>query len=127
TPALQIFGGVVPYLALASPLPTSLTNSLSGSIVYKKEHLINKRIVVLTLLIGIPTTIIGSMLSRYVGGEMLMVLTAIFVCGLGISFILPRIIAFPKKPLKPRSASSNTWKIVTIAIVVGGLSGLLAN
>lgn len=127
TPALQIFAGISPFLALASPLPVSLTNSLSGSIAYRKNKLLNKRVIVLTVLIGLPATLIGSFMSPMVGGDMLMIYTAIFVCGLGISFMIPLFIHLPKD--KPREFTSvpSLWKIVIIAIVVGGLSGLLAN
>lgn len=127
TPALQIFAGISPFFALASPLPASLSNSLSGSLAYKKEKLINKRVVVFTILIGIPATIAGSLISPFFEGSTLMILTAIFVCGLGISFIIPVIVKIPV----PKSIQTNTrsewWKITVIAFVVGGLSGLLAN
>ena len=127
TPALQIFAGVSPFLALASPLPASLSNALSGSWAYKKENLINKRTVVLSIVVGIPATLLGAWLSPWVGGKSLMVLTAIFVCGLGFSFLLPLLLR-----VKPAEELSHTvhpagWKIIVTAIVVGGVSGLLAN
>lgn len=127
TPALQIFAGVSPFLALASPLPASLFNSMSGSIAYKQQDLINKRVSLLVILAGIPATLFGAFISPKVGGEMLMVLTAIFVCGLGLSFVIPMFIR-----MKHISESRDTfhppaWKILVTAVVVGGLSGLLAN
>lgn len=127
TPALQIFANVPAFLALASPLPSSLSNSISGSIAYKKEHLINKRVVWLTIIIGIPATLIGSFLSPYFGGNLLMIFTAIFVCGLGLSFILPFIFYVPSIENMQHTHTPPVWKIVVIALVVGLLSGLLAN
>ncbi len=127
TPALQIFAGVPAFLALASPLPSSLSNALSGSIAYKKEKLLNRRVIIICVLLGVPATIGGSLLSPLVGGDMLMFLTALFVCGLGISFVLPYFINYSKDPVLPKTPKPNTWKIIVIAIIVGGLSGLLAN
>lgn len=127
TPALQIFAGISPFFALASPLPASLSNSLSGSLAYKQEKLIHKKVVLLTLIIGIPSTILGSLTSPLFEGRTLMILTAVFVCGLGLSFIIPFIIKIPALTAYEFNDDPKTWKIVVIAIVVGGLSGLLAN
>ncbi len=127
TPALQVFCGVPPFLALASPLPASLTNALSGTFVYTKEKMLNKRVVVISLVLGIPATIGGSLISPMMGGETLMVLTALFVLGLGLSFVLPRFIPFPKVGRRPVHTTPQVWKIIVLALFVGGLSGLLAN
>ena len=126
TPALQIFAGVSPFLALASPLPSSLTNSLSGTLAYRKENMINKRVVITTIVLGIPATVGGSLLSPLIGGQLLMILTALFVCGLGVSFVAARLVR--QKPTEMLAAVRPPgWKIVCIALLVGGLSGLLAN
>lgn len=123
TPALQIFAQVNPFAALASPLPAALPSTLSASFAYKKENLINKKVVILSILQGIPATIIGSFFSDWLGGNTLMILTALFVLSLGISFLffssfsetIAGDIVIP------------TWKISAVAIPVGFLSGLLAN
>lgn len=127
TPALQVFGGVAPFLALASPLPVSLTNATSGSLAYYKEKLLHKQVILLTLYAGVPSTILGSYMSKFVGGKMLMIFTAIFVCGLGISFIIPMIVKIPSLASLQQSNDPPVWKILTIALSVGLLSGLLAN
>ena len=44
TPALQIFAGLPPFVALASPLPATLPTAISASVAYSKEKLINKRV-----------------------------------------------------------------------------------
>ncbi len=122
TPALQIFAGINPFAALASPLPATLPTTLSASVAYRKENLINKRVVRICILLGIPITFLGSFFSDLVGGNFLMILTAVFVLVLGISFFFitshPDFETINKIP---------GWKIVTVAIVVGFLSGLLAN
>lgn len=128
TPALQVFGGVAPFLALASPLPVSLTNASSGSLAYYKERLLNKQVILLTIYSGVPATILGSYMSKFVGGKMLMIFTAIFVCGLGISFIIPLFVKIPSMATNLiHQEDPATWKIWTIGVSVGLLSGLLAN
>lgn len=122
TPALQIFAGVNPFAALASPLPASFTTTVSASYAYKKEKLINKRVASISVLLGIPATLIGSYCSEWVGGNMLMILTAIFVLSLGISFfVFSTNTEVTNENIIPR------WKIAVVASSVGFLSGLLAN
>lgn len=122
TPALQIFAGVNPFIALASPLPATLPTTLSATFAYAKEKLINKHVITLSILIGIPATLIGSYFSDWFSGKILMIFTAIFVLVLGLSFFIfkttPDIVNKNKIPL---------WKIIIVAIFVGFLSGLLAN
>jgi uncharacterized membrane protein YfcA len=122
TPALQIFAGINPFAALASPLPATLPTTLSASLAYRREKLINKRVVTICILLGIPATFFGSFFSDWLGGNMLMILTAVFVLSLGISFLFikshPDFSTFTEIP---------RWKIATVAISVGFLSGLLAN
>jgi len=122
TPALQIFTGMNPFYALASPLPATLPTTLSASIVYKKKNLINKRVVWVCILMGIPATWGGSFFSHWLGGYTLMILTAIFVTSLGLSFFI-----FPEKTTESVSLKIPFYKIAIVAIPVGFLSGLLAN
>jgi uncharacterized protein len=122
TPALQIFAGINPFAALASPLPATLPTTLSASVAYSRENLINRRVVVSSILLGIPATFLGSFFSDWLGGNMLMILTAIFVLSLGVSFFL---ISSP--PDFEAMNKIEFWKITTVALSVGFLSGLLAN
>ena len=122
TPALQIFAGINPFAALASPLPATLPTTLSASFAYRDKNLINKRVVLISILIGIPATLAGSYYSDWFGGKALMILTALFVLGLGISFFI-----FNNDGQTRSSAGTPNWKISLVAISVGFLSGLLAN
>lgn len=122
TPALQIFAGINPFAALASPLPATLPTTLSASLVYSRKNLINKRVVRICILVGIPATFLGSFFSHWLGGNMLMILTAIFVLLLGISFLF-----FKSHPDFSTVTIIPRWKIVSLAVTVGFLSGLLAN
>lgn len=120
TPALQIFAGINPFAALASPLPATLPTTLSAFAAYSKKNLINVRVVTGSVLMGIPATFFGAFFSDMISGNILMILTAIFVLGLGLSFFTSEN-DFETTNKIPR------WKIITVAISVGFLSGLLAN
>lgn len=122
TPALQIFAGITPFAALASPLPATLPTTISASFAYSKEKLVNKRVVLTSILVGIPATLIGSFYSDYLGGNMLMILTAIFVLSLGVSFFW-----IHSSFIAETTYFISFKKISTVAVLVGFLSGLLAN
>jgi uncharacterized membrane protein YfcA len=122
TPSLQIFAGINPFAALASPLPATLPATLSASLAYRGKNLIDGKVTVTSILLGIPATLIGSYFSELLKGSVLMILTAIFVLSLGISFFITNT--------QKINTSNNVipiWKIALVAIVVGLLSGLLAN
>lgn len=122
TPALQIFTGMNPFYALASPLPATLPTTLSASLVYRKKNLINRKVVLFCIVFGIPATWTGSFFSHWLGGHVLMILTALFVSSLGLSFFI-----FPDKVQEAVQLKIPFWKILVVAIPVGFLSGLLAN
>ncbi len=122
TPSLQIFAGINPFAALASPLPSTLPSTLSASFAYRGKNLINGKVAITAILTGIPATIIGSYFSNRIKGSTLMILTAIFVLSLGVSF-------FITAPSETNTSEDIIpyWKIVIVALIVGLLSGLLAN
>ena len=122
TPSLQIFAHVHPYIALASPLPATFPTTISASIDYRKKNLIQSQVVKWSILLGIPATILGSMMSEWIGGNLLMIANALFVLSLGISFFIVQTTSTTTTiPICP------FWKIAVIALFVGFLSGLLAN
>lgn len=122
TPALQIFVGINPFAALASPLPATLPTTLSASIAYGKEKLISTTVVIRCILLGVPATLLGSIFSDWLGGDTLMILTALFVLVLGISFFFMQT-----DPVSSKHHKIPFWKTAAVAIPVGFLSGLLAN
>lgn len=128
TPALQIFAGVNPFFALASPLPAAITSTISASSVYRKGKMFDKRVILLGAIFGVPATIAGAWLSRYLPGKTLMMMTAIFIVTLGFSLMY----AFLKKKNDPEelleaSCEGIDRKITIAALGIGFLSGLLAN
>jgi len=129
TPALQIFAGVNPFFALASPLPAAITSTISATTVYSRQHLFNKRVIIMGAIFGIPATIGGAYLSRYLPGKTLMILTAVFIVSIGITLLLSflkkeRVTSEP--PVSCNTVFDNGL-IIGAALGIGLLSGLLAN
>lgn len=128
TPALQIFAGVNPFFALASPLPAAITSTISATAVYSKEKLFNWRVISIGALFGVPATVAGAWFSRYLQGETLMILTALFIMSIGGTLLVSFLRKHPQQPVvTPEQSEFNTSLIIGAAIGIGLLSGLLAN
>ncbi|RBL92834.1 sulfite exporter TauE/SafE family protein [Chitinophaga flava] len=128
TPALQIFAGVNPFFALASPLPASISSTLSATAVYTKEKLFNKRVVLLGALFGVPATIAGSWMSSFLQGKTLMILTALFIMSLGSSLLYSYLRnkgTSVETPLNSNDIKAS--QVMGAALCIGFLAGLLAN
>jgi len=129
TPALQIFAGVNPFFALASPLPASITSTLSATAVYRKEKLFSARVILLCAVIAVPSTIAGSWMSSWLPGKTLMLLTALFIVTLGFMLLY----SFTRKEQTVRAAEEinaeniPASKLMGAALGIGLLAGLLAN
>jgi uncharacterized membrane protein YfcA len=127
TPALQIFAGVNPFFALASPLPAAITSTISATTVYSKEHLFNKRVILIGAMFGIPATVAGAYFSKYLPGKTLMILTAVFIVSIGGTLLM----SFLRKDRKENSVicttEFNSPLLMGASLGIGLLSGLLAN
>lgn len=128
TPALQIFAGVNPFFALASPLPASISSTLSATAVYSKEKLFNKRVILLGAAFGVPATIAGSWMSSFLPGKSLMIMTALFIVAIGTSLLYSFMRnkgASVEIPVSSQGIPAS--KLIGAALFIGFLAGLLAN
>jgi uncharacterized protein len=126
TPLLRTFLGFPPYLALATPLPLTFLTVTGAFITYGKTHLVNKRVVIFSLIGGIPGVIIGSFLSKFFPGRFLMLLTAVMLFLVGIDFIYKRFRDCDEDHhMQTRQLSEHL--ISGISLGIGILSGILAN
>jgi uncharacterized membrane protein YfcA len=132
TPLLSLIG-VPGFVAVASPLPATVPGTLIASAEYWRSHLLDWQIVWWSIGVGVPATIVGSLLTDFTGARPLLIATGVLVLGFGLSFLLP---------LKDRASSKvkvtaavvsqdrpSYWRLrlILIAIGVGLTSGLLAN
>jgi uncharacterized membrane protein YfcA len=126
TPLLRTFLNLPPYIALGTPLPLTLLTAIIASLAYKREHLINFRIALYSLVGGVPGIVAGSYLTAFLSGKFLMLFTAGILFFMGIDFfynnVIERIFHKDKKYSSP-----STYFIISVATVIGLLSGILAN
>ena len=130
TPLLSLLG-FPGFIAVASPLPATIPGTLIASAEYWQSRMLDWGIVWWSVGVGIPATILGSVLTKYTGARPLLIVTGLLVLGFGLAFLL--------SPREKRSAGSSSdqlqenrppyWRVrlVLIATGVGIISGLLAN
>jgi uncharacterized membrane protein YfcA len=123
TPLLHAIG-VPAIIAVASPLPATVPSTMVASWAYSRERLIDWRVVRWSVAFGVPATIGGALLTRWISGGVLVKVTDVVLIGLGV-----RILVGTKGPENPtRSAVDlSPWMLAGVAITVGVASGLLAN
>jgi uncharacterized membrane protein YfcA len=70
TPLLRLFLNLPPYVALGTPLPLTLLTATIASFAYRREHLVNFRIALYSLVGGVPGIVAGSYLTKYFSGKL---------------------------------------------------------
>lgn len=118
TPLLRLFVDMPPMLALATPLPVALPSALSGSIAYYKNNMINFTIVRFILLGALPANLLGTWITKFMAGEMMMIFTAGFMLLVGVSFFIRSwLFAENESPLRLSRS---------VLLLTGCLAGFLA-
>ncbi len=123
TPLLQL-AGVPAFFAVASPLPATIPGTLVASLAYLREGLYDRKVVLWSILVGVPATVAGAFASHWVGGTGLLLLSNLVIAGLGISFLVHPTTERPPQEL---AQGARTVRSAAVGLVVGFLSGLLAN
>jgi uncharacterized membrane protein YfcA len=130
TPILRIFLGTPALIALASPLPVTLPTAVAGGVVYQRRGLINMPVVLWISIGGVPSVIVGALLTRWVPGHWLMFLTAAVVFIVGIQLIRSRAPGYASDAVP---IADRRWErpaaaqLLALAGLTGLLSGMLAN
>jgi len=127
TPLLSLIG-FPGFIAVASPLPATVPGTLIASAEYWEEHLLDWEVITWSLVVGVPATVAGSLLTGLTGARPLLLLTGILVLGFGLAFLF----APTEKDGEPEPDDSERpplWKLrlVAISAFAGIVSGLLAN
>lgn len=127
TPLLRTFLDFPPHLALGTPLPLTLLVVAIASFTYWKKHLIDFRVVVYSLLGGVPSIILGSYLSGYFSGKSLMLLTAMMLFLVGVDFAYKSFRERNGEEYFLEKNPVSAYLIFFLAVAVGAISGILAN
>jgi uncharacterized protein len=125
TPLLRTFFNFPPYLALGTPLPLAFITVICAFFAYKKIHLVNFKLALVSLLGGLPGIIAGSYFSPYFPGKFLMLLTALILFLIGLDFIYEKSHQNKKPAAKKKDVGD--FYIFGVAFFIGLLSGILAN
>ena len=130
TPLLSLLG-FPGFVAVASPLPAAIPSTLVASAEYWRSRLLDWEIVWWSIGIGTPAIVAGSFLSPYAGAKPLLIVTGLLVLAFGVSFLFfPKDRSLAREAVKnPRGLRPAYWRVrlITVAIGVGLISGLLAN
>ncbi|MEU9247632.1 sulfite exporter TauE/SafE family protein [Streptomyces sp. NPDC048385] len=122
TPLLHA-AGVPAFVALGSPLPATVPIALAASAAYWERGYLDRRTLAWSIAVGIPATVGGALLTPYIGGELLVLITEGVVAAIGV-----RLVVFPQEPQdREGEASFLRVRLAAVAIAVGIVSGLLAN
>lgn len=126
TPVLRIFLNLPPLISLGTPLPLTILTATIAYFAYKREHLVNFRVAVYSIIAGVPGMVLGSYFTVYLSGKFLMLLTAFVLCIVGIDFVIKTYKEKTHVLKKPFYQPPISY-IIFVAIVIGILSGVLAN
>ena len=123
TPLLSLFG-VPPLVAIAAPLPATIPGAVLGVRPYYRSGEARPKAAGWSLLGAIPATIAGALLSKYVGGPALLVISGAVLVVVGARIILP---ISDESRVAGTARRMNRPFLVGAAACVGLFTGLLAN
>lgn len=122
TPLLHAVG-IPAIVAVAAPLPATVPSTAVASLAYWREDLVDRRVLTWSLAWGVPATAVGAFLTRWIGGESLVLVTDIVITALGVRFVL----APGASHEVVRDVPHESARLAGVAVVVGLAAGLLAN
>lgn len=124
TPMLKLLFSVPDLAALASPLPVTVPTAAASAYSYWRKGLVRTDVALWAILGGMPGVIVGALGTRVVTGPWLMGLTGAFVVAVGLRLVVRTARENGRAKPDGRRASVHA---ALIGLVVGVLSGLLAN
>jgi len=103
-------------------LPATIPSTLVALSAYRRQDLVDREVVAWSVVCGIPATVAGAVLTRWVGGPFLVRLTDVVIAALGVRFLLaPKTVEVVRRP---RFYGA---RLVAVSVVTGLAAGLLAN
>lgn len=126
TPMLSLVG-IPDFIAVAAPLPATIPGTFIASVRYWKAHMMDWKLVWWTVGLGVPATVFGSWLTKYIGALPLLIITGAMVLGFGISFLLAKKKEEPDDTEAIIHNAYSRWRVIAVALFVGLSSGLLGN
>ena len=121
TPVLGLLG-VPGLIAVAAPLPATIPAAMVGMVAYVRRDQVEWPVARWSVYGGVPATVVGALLSKYVGGQPLLVASGVVLAAVGARLLLP----LPEGGLAGLSRRRASI-VVPAAAAIGLFTGLLAN
>lgn len=120
TPLLRVVVQMPPLFALATPLPVVIPSALSGAATYWRQGLVNRALVIETLRIALPATIVGSLLTHWTSGTLLMAATA------GVLLYVAATMLHPNRKAQSATYRNASFRVSAASAAAGFIAGFLA-
>ena len=123
---LLLLAGLPPIVAVASPLPSTIPSTIGAAREYQRVGFLDRRVVLFSLVAGIPATLLGALATRWIDGSVLLSATEVLLVGIGLRLAWS---ARPAAVLERAAAiePATTAQLLAVGAVVGLAGGLLAN
>jgi len=121
TPLLHAIG-VPAIFAIASPLPATIPSMLIAARAYARAGNVDRRILRVGLPIGLPMTVVGALLTRWIPGGPLIVATDVVVLVFGMRILLMRN-SIPQVDIE----RATTSRVIIVVGIVAFVSSMLGN
>jgi uncharacterized membrane protein YfcA len=121
TPALGLLG-VPGLVAVAAPRPATIPAAGVGMMAYVRRDQVDWPVARWSIYGGVPATIVGALLSQYVGGRALLIASGVVLAAVGVRILLPL-----RESRLAGLARRRPGVVVPAASAIGFFTGLLAN
>ncbi len=125
TPILAAVG-VPPMVAVAAPLPATVPSTLVAADEYRRRGMLDWGVLRWSVIAGLPATVFGAFLTRWISGEVLVYVTEVVIVGLGVRLLL-RSRAETEGGAVEVDPLAERRRTIAVALLVGLAAGLLAN
>ncbi|MHB0977301.1 MAG: sulfite exporter TauE/SafE family protein [Candidatus Aquicultorales bacterium] len=117
TPGLRLLLATSPGIALGTTLPVVIPSAIAGSINYVLEDQVDWALAARLIPPGLAGVIVGALLTGYIDVDLLLLLTAVLIFVIGVSYILPH---------QRRQSSLRTVNHPVSAPLIGLIAGLFS-
>ena len=127
TPLLAA-AGIPPLVAIATPLPATIPSTAVAGRAYARAGLVDGHLVRMGIVVGLPLTAAGALLTRWVPGPPLVLASELLVLGLAFRMLLQRSPAsVPDGGDEGEHGAPSQAKFIVTVAIVAFVSGLLGN
>ncbi len=132
TPAIRLLLGYPELIAVGTPLPVILPTALAGALTHLRKGSADLRLGLVLGLWGMPASVVGALMSRVLGGTVVLLLTAVVVVVAAVDMLrpAPAPAPAPRRPASPGHAAhapapAPLPRVAAIGATTGVYSGLL--